>query len=194
MIGSLLSVLGLFILFTGSWSFLPLATAGAPILLLQELWRVLELTITGVACHYTSFVNIDSGHNIIGAFFDLQTTRALFDFAVIDSADPRNATTFFPNVTIAETGPETGGGSLSRLPLDVFSRGVPPGWQPGLRKYPMRRYQQLLRLWWMQSDVPEHQAGAAIVGRLRGAAFQYAMRLSQDRLNTDRSEAALYRT
>ena len=35
----------------------------------------------------------------------------------------------------------------------------------------------------MQTDVPEHQAGAAIVGRLRGPAFQYAMRLQQDRLS-----------
>ena len=35
----------------------------------------------------------------------------------------------------------------------------------------------------MQSDVPEHQAGAAIVGRLRGPAFQFSMRLTQESLN-----------
>ena len=115
------TALGIIFLLSGSWSLLPRATAGASFSVLQELWRVLELTILGVACHYTPFVNIDIEHNIIGAFFDLQTTRALFDFAVIDLADPRNATVFFLNITMAETGPEAGGGSLSRLSLDFLA-------------------------------------------------------------------------
>ena len=93
---------------------------------------------------------------------------------------------------MANADQDTGGGTLSRMPLDVFSRGVPPGWQPGLRRYPMRRYQQLLRLWWLQTDVPEAQAGPAIVGRLRGPAFQYAMRLQQERLNTTTGQRQLF--
>ena len=68
--------------------------------------------------------------------------------------------------------------STDRMPLDTFSRNVPPGWRPGVARYPIRRYKQLLSLWWMQTELPEHQCGAAIAGRLRGTAFQYAFSLS----------------
>ena len=65
------------------------------------------------------------------------------------------------------------------MPLDAFNRGCPPGWRPGIQTYPFRRYMQLVRLWWRQTDVQEHQVGPIMVGRLRGAAFQLAMSLRQ---------------
>ena len=48
----------------------------------------------------------------------------------------------------------------------------------------MRRYIQLLELWWMQTDLSEAQTGAAIAGRLRGTAFQHAMSLEAVRIDT----------
>ena len=41
---------------------------------------------------------------------------------------------------------------------------------------------QLLRLWRMQTDMAEHQIGAAICGRLKGPVFQFAMCLKEERL------------
>ena len=70
------------------------------------------------------------------------------------------------------------------LPLDVFTRQTPPGWRPGLPKYPLRRYTQLMKLWWRQTDMPEPSVGPAMTGRLRGAAFQLAFSLRANRLDT----------
>ena len=67
------------------------------------------------------------------------------------------------------------------LPLDSFTRSCPPGWRPGQTSYPLRRYRQLLSLWWRQADLQEFQVGPAMAGRLRGAAFQVAMSMSMER-------------
>eukprot|EP00959_Pyramimonas_sp_CCMP1952_P089633 1875217-Pyramimonas_sp.AAC.1 len=56
----------------------------------------------------------------------------------------------------------------SRLPLDSFTRSTPPGWVTGIKRYPIRRYAQLLKLWWLQTDLHEEQWGPAVCGRLRG--------------------------
>ena len=71
----------------------------------------------------------------------------------------------------------------SGTPLDQFTKSMPPGWRPNVVRYPLRRYIQLLRLWWRQTDLPETSAGPAMAGRLRGTAFQLAMNLSADRLD-----------
>ena len=68
-------------------------------------------------------------------------------------------------------------------PLDTFTKSMPPGWRPNVAKYPLRRYSQLLKLWWRQTDLPETAAGPAMAGRLRGTAFQLAMALRGDRLD-----------
>ena len=68
-------------------------------------------------------------------------------------------------------------------PIDQFSKSMPPGWRPNVARYPLRRYIQLLRLWWRQTDLPETSAGPAMAGRLRGTAFQIAMNLAADRLD-----------
>ena len=67
--------------------------------------------------------------------------------------------------------------------MDQFTKSQPPGWKPGNARYPLRRYFQLLSLWWRQTDVQEHAAGAAIAGRLRGSAFQLALRISENRVD-----------
>ncbi|CAK0865187.1 unnamed protein product [Prorocentrum cordatum] len=78
-----------------------------------------------------------------------------------------------------------GGGYASEpgLPLDSFTKSVPPGWRAGMPKYPIRRYTQLLRLWWRQTDVGESACGPAMAGRLRGAAFQIANSIRANRLD-----------
>ena len=51
---------------------------------------------------------------------------------------------------------------------------------------------QLLRLWWRQTDIQEHQVGPIMVGRLRGAAFQLAMSLRQLRYDPDQQVVREY--
>ena len=69
------------------------------------------------------------------------------------------------------------------MPLDSFSKSTPPGWAPKVKKYPFRRYAQLLRLWQLQKDLAEEAIGPAICGRLTGVAFQFALSLSAERLD-----------
>ena len=66
-------------------------------------------------------------------------------------------------------------------PLESFTKGNPPGWRPGEVKYPFRRYEQLLRLWWRVTDLPDTAKGPSMAGRLRGTGFQLAMALSHPR-------------
>eukprot|EP00959_Pyramimonas_sp_CCMP1952_P168851 3527608-Pyramimonas_sp.AAC.1 len=58
-------------------------------------------------------------------------------------------------------------GNGGGIPLDTFNKNTPPGWRPGNGKYPLRRYIQLLRLWWRQTELAEYAAGPAMAGRLR---------------------------
>ena len=68
--------------------------------------------------------------------------------------------------------------SSSNLPLEQFNKSTPPGWRPGDAKYPLRRYEQLLSLWSKMTDLRPDQMGPAMAGRLRGASFQLAMKLT----------------
>ena len=65
------------------------------------------------------------------------------------------------------------------LPLNTFSRNVPPGWAPHNPKYPIKLYEQLMTLWLAQTPlaVPENnsQIGPVMAGRLRGMALQFAL-------------------
>ena len=67
------------------------------------------------------------------------------------------------------------------MPLESFTRSTPPGWRPGVTSYPLRRYKQLLALWWRQTDLEERFLGPAMAGRLRGTAFQLAMAMRENR-------------
>ena len=73
---------------------------------------------------------------------------------------------------------------VNTISLDSFTKSCPPGWDPAVaHRYPSRQFLQLPRLWNLQTDMETTKMGPAICGRLRGTAFQYAMQLSQTRLN-----------
>lgn len=74
-------------------------------------------------------------------------------------------------------------GSAPGIALDSFTKTTPPGWKPGVRTYPLKRYLQLLQLWSRQTECNEEAFGPTIAGRLRGIAFQFAMAVSRERLD-----------
>ena len=74
-------------------------------------------------------------------------------------------------------GSTNAGTDFSRLGLEEFSRQVPPGWKPGVKRYTFKTYMQKLRLWWRFAEVAEHQAGPLIAARLGGLAFKRALTL-----------------
>ena len=78
---------------------------------------------------------------------------------------------------------DTPGGGL---PLNTFSKNVPPGWMPSNPKYPIRLYNQLVKLWYRQTAVGERECGPTLAGRLRGTALQLAMALRRRRWCHDR--------
>jgi hypothetical protein len=65
----------------------------------------------------------------------------------------------------------------ARMALDSSSKNTPPGWKPCIRTYPLRTYEQIRTLWKMTTEMNQMQCGAAIIRRLRGSAFQFAMSL-----------------
>ena len=67
------------------------------------------------------------------------------------------------------------------LPLEVYNKSTPPGWRPGDAKYPLRRYQQLLDLWSRFTDLSPEKRGPAMASRLKGSAFELAIRLRTTR-------------
>eukprot|EP00959_Pyramimonas_sp_CCMP1952_P224268 4689431-Pyramimonas_sp.AAC.2 len=62
---------------------------------------------------------------------------------------------------MAEAAANAGGHDNARLPLDSFTQSSPPGWVTGIKRYPIGRYAQLLKLWWLQTDPDEAQWGPA---------------------------------
>ena len=71
-----------------------------------------------------------------------------------------------------------GAGSSGGLPLESFSRSVPPGWKPHLTHYPFRRFLERVRLWFRQTDLDATQLGPALAARLQGRPFNQAMALA----------------
>ena len=61
-------------------------------------------------------------------------------------------------------------GDVRGLPLDEYSRSVPPGWKPHLNSYPLKDYNDKLKLWLRMTDIETVQVGPTLVGRLKGAA------------------------
>ena len=57
----------------------------------------------------------------------------------------------------------------STMPLQQYSREVPPGWKP--YSYPIVRYRQLLEVWIRLTKLDPEQIGPAILSRLGGAAW-----------------------
>ena len=67
------------------------------------------------------------------------------------------------------------------LPLEVYNKSTPPGWTPGDARYPLRRYQQLLDLWVRFTDLSPEKRGPAMAARLKGSAFELAIRMRTTR-------------
>ena len=64
------------------------------------------------------------------------------------------------------------------LPLESYSKTVPPGWNTGIPHFPFRRYLERLRLWYRWTDLLPEQVGPAVAGRLGGRVFNHAMAMS----------------
>ena len=62
-----------------------------------------------------------------------------------------------------------------RLPLQVFTKTLPPGWQAGLADCPFRTFVTRLSIWWRLTDVAEMDAGLLVASRLNGKAFKVAL-------------------
>jgi hypothetical protein len=73
----------------------------------------------------------------------------------------------------------------ARMALDSSSKNTPPGWKSGIRTYPLGRYRQIMTLWKITTEINQIQFGAAIIQRLEGSAFQFAMRLVMTVAGTD---------
>ena len=65
----------------------------------------------------------------------------------------------------------------SGLPLDQYTKTCPPGWRLGLYQYPLKRYLDLLKLWYRLTDYEPSQQGPAVAGRLQGRPFTLATEL-----------------
>ena len=61
------------------------------------------------------------------------------------------------------------------MTLEEFTRKIPPGWRPGIKSYPFRRYMEKLRLWWRFAEIREDQVGPLVAARLQGTPFDLAM-------------------
>ena len=63
------------------------------------------------------------------------------------------------------------------LPLQEYTSRVPPGWDPNDSRYPLHLYQERLSLWSRLTELRPEQVGVAIVGRLKGRAYNLALSL-----------------
>jgi hypothetical protein len=70
----------------------------------------------------------------------------------------------------------------SGLPLEAYTKSVPPGFAVGQTHFPFRRYLERLRLWYRLTDLDASQIGPAVAGRLSGRPFNLAMSLRIDTL------------
>ena len=70
------------------------------------------------------------------------------------------------------------GPGSSGLPLDQYTKACPPGWRLGLAHYPLKRFLDLLRLWYRLTDFDNTQVGPAVAGRLQGRPFTLATEMT----------------
>ena len=70
--------------------------------------------------------------------------------------------------------------SSSHLPLNQYTKDVPPGWDPRDPNFPLRSYISRLKLWSRTTGLRVEQMGPAVAGRLQGRPFDVALQLSVD--------------
>ena len=64
------------------------------------------------------------------------------------------------------------------LPLEEFSKSVPPGWDPSqAAKSPWRAYFEKMKLWFRLQDSDDPKLGALAASRLKGQAWKVAVKL-----------------
>ena len=76
--------------------------------------------------------------------------------------------------------PQHGVGHGGEKSLDYFDDKLPPGWMPGVPSYPWIQYTKMLQLWEIRYRLaahPEDQMALAVASRLKGAAWEIAMKL-----------------
>ena len=89
----------------------------------------------------------------------------------------------------------SGTSSSSGIPLDEYRKDVPPGWEPGNPRYPLKQFLERVKMWYRLYDGPDEAVGPLLAGRLRGRAQQIAMtlRLPDPTGHVDVGDAALVR-
>ena len=79
--------------------------------------------------------------------------------------------------------------------MEEYRKDVPPGWEPNVPSYPLKLYQERVRLWYRVYDGADENVGPLLAGRLRGRAQQVALglRLQDPHGHIDIGDAALVR-
>ena len=70
--------------------------------------------------------------------------------------------------------------SSSHLPLNQYSKDIPPGWDPRDPNFPLRSYISRLKLWSRTTALRPEQMGPAVAGRLQGRPFDLALQMQID--------------
>lgn len=70
--------------------------------------------------------------------------------------------------------------SSSHLPLNQYSKDIPPGWDPRDPNFPLRAYISRLKLWSRTTSLRPEQMGPAVAGRLQGRPFDLALQMQID--------------
>ena len=71
------------------------------------------------------------------------------------------------------------------LPLEEFTDKVPPGWTPGLDRYPFKEYVDRLRNWVALTEVATAKQGLLVHGRLKGEPWRLGQKLKITKQNGD---------
>ena len=78
---------------------------------------------------------------------------------------------------------QTNGVNASPVSLKAYSKDIPPGWRP--RAYPIKEYEQNLKIWAHLTTLDQSKWGAAIMSRLDGQALKIAQDMPITRYDTN---------
>ena len=73
--------------------------------------------------------------------------------------------------------------------LKSYSKDIPPGWKP--RAYPIKEYEQNIKIWARLTTLDSTKWGAAVMSRLDGQALKVAQDMHVTRYDTDLEVNAL---
>ena len=82
------------------------------------------------------------------------------------------------------------GSNATVLSLKSYSKDIPPGWRP--RAYPLKEYEQQLKIWVRLTSLHEDKFGAAVMSRLDGQALKIAQDLQIVRYSTEQEQMLTY--